>query len=108
MILRIFPVPSKLTLFVLNGGSGFVVYHSTLPNRMSPDLVLADLRTPRACLGLNIGEFDDFAPLLGFVGNHFRELGWRSRQFGSAEIDEFRLHLRIGQERIDFLVEHID
>src|SRR5260370_7478627 len=64
--------------------------------------------TPSALLGLDVGCPDDFAPLLGFVGEKLAELGWREGSRRAAQVGKARLDFGIGEGGGDLLVESID
>src|SRR4051794_18499604 len=55
--------------------------------------------------GFDVGRADNLAPLLGFCGNEFFELGGGGRKHGAAQNGKPRLCLGIGESRIDLLVE---
>jgi hypothetical protein len=51
---------------------------------------------------------DHLAPLVGFIGNQFPEIGRRARKRSAAEISEPRHHFGIGKSLIDRLIEPFD
>src|ERR1700686_5536162 len=57
---------------------------------------------------LGARELDHFDPLLGFVGDELAEIGRRACEGYPTKIGEARLHLRIGEGRIDLLVDPVD
>src|SRR5215471_19998193 len=59
-------------------------------------------------LWLDVGRPDHLAPLLGFVGNEFAEVGGRASKHTDAHVGEPPLQLGIGERRIHFLVELLD
>ena len=59
----------------------------------------------REAFRLDIGEFDDLGPFLGFGGDDFAEIGWRADNLRAAEVGEPRLDLGVGQGGVDRLVE---
>src|ERR1700694_3428865 len=68
-------------------------------------------RTAVACLPLphlDVGRPDHLGPLLGFLGDMFSEAGRRTGKYYGAEGGKARLQLRIGEARIDLLVELVD
>src|SRR5262249_55201350 len=57
---------------------------------------------------LDIGHLDQFAPLLGFVGDVLRELRRRTREHDDTQVGKPRLNLGIGEARVDLRVELVD
>src|SRR5262249_3070306 len=55
-----------------------------------------------------VGRADDFAPLLGFVGNELPKVGGRERKHVATEVGKPRLHLGLGKASVDLLVELAD
>jgi hypothetical protein len=54
---------------------------------------------------LDVCELDHLGPLLGFLNKKPSEFGRRHRQWHTPKIGEPRLQRRIGEARIDLLVE---
>src|SRR5262245_5303085 len=63
--------------------------------------------SPRS-LGLDVGGPDHLAPLSGFGGDEPAEVGGRAGKDRVAHIGDPRLHLGIGKNLIDDLIEHLD
>src|SRR5262245_65566257 len=61
-----------------------------------------------ASLRLDVRRPDHLAPLLGFVGDEFAEVGGRARQRRTTYIAKARLELGIGERGVDLLVEFAD
>jgi hypothetical protein len=61
-----------------------------------------------ALVRLDVGRPDHFASLVGFFRNEGPEIGRRAREDHTAQICKSRLHLWIGERRIDFLIEFVD
>jgi hypothetical protein len=59
-------------------------------------------------LKLDIRRPDHPAPLLGFVGDELAEFGRQARKHGAAQVGKPRLDFRIGESRVDLLVESVD
>jgi hypothetical protein len=59
-------------------------------------------------LGFDPGRPDHLAPFLSFVGDQLVEVGGRAWERGDAQLSEPRLHLSIGERRIDLLVELVN
>src|SRR5215510_13546540 len=59
-------------------------------------------------LRLDVGRPDYLGPLVGFGGDEFAEIGGRSRQRRTTQIDKARFHLGIGEAGVDLLVELVD
>src|SRR5215510_1291304 len=57
---------------------------------------------------LNVGSTNHLAPLLGFVGDELSKLGGGAGKNRAAQFGEPRLDRRIGESRVDLLIEHID
>src|SRR5262245_7779878 len=57
---------------------------------------------------LDAGELDHLAPLLRFVGYELSKVGRRAWKGGGAQLGKPRLHLGIGEGRIDLFVELVD
>src|SRR5262249_7540390 len=62
---------------------------------------------PRS-LRLDTCELHDLAPLLGFLGDERREVGRRAGNHGAAKIGNSLAHLRVGESRLDLVVEPVD
>src|SRR5215211_2660390 len=76
---------------------------------VSPNGTLWNIRSGIPSLvRLDPCELHHLAPFLGFVGNKLSELGRRARKHRSAQLGKPRPHIRIGEARIDFLVELVD
>src|SRR5262249_5333767 len=54
---------------------------------------------------LDAGELNHLAPLLRFVGYELSKVGRRAWKRGGAQVGKPRLHLGIGEGRIDLFVE---
>src|SRR5580704_11214639 len=65
-------------------------------------------RAERALLRLDIGRPDHLAPLLGFVGDELAEVGGRAGDYRAAQVGKPRFHRRVGEPRIDLLVQPVD
>ncbi len=61
----------------------------------------------RALLRLDVGRSDHPAPLLGFRGDEVPEVCGRARNRDAAQIGEPRLHLGIGEARVNLLVDFV-
>ena len=59
-------------------------------------------------LRLDAGELHHLAPLLGFLGDELAEVGGRAWKCGGIQPGKPHLHLRIGEDGIDPLVEFLD
>src|SRR5215813_2247638 len=59
-------------------------------------------------LGLDAGELDHLAPLLGIVLNEFSKFGRRSGKDSAPKVGETHSHGGIGKTRVDFLVKLLD
>ena len=57
---------------------------------------------------MSAGGLDHLGPLLGFVGDELAEVGGRAGKHRAAKVGEPRIHLGIGEGRVDFLVELVD
>src|SRR5215470_5703921 len=57
---------------------------------------------------LDIGDRNQFAPLLGFVGDVLRELRRRTREHDDTQVGKPRLNLGIGEARVDLRVDLVD
>src|SRR5262249_19320977 len=62
-------------------------------------------RSQLALLHLDVGRPDYLAPLLGIVGDEFAEVGGRARERLAPQVGKPRLHLGIGEARVDLRVE---
>jgi|307.fasta_scaffold21668_2 hypothetical protein len=62
-------------------------------------------RSQLALLHLDVGRPDHLAPLLGIVGDEFAEVGGRARERLAPQVGKPRLHLGIGEARVDLRVE---
>src|SRR5260370_16091625 len=60
--------------------------------------------TPSALFRLDVGCPDNFAPLLGFVGEKLAELGWCEGSRRAAQVGKARLDFGIGEGGGDLLV----
>src|SRR5262249_43186347 len=58
--------------------------------------------------GLRTRELHHLAPLLGFFGDEFSEVGRRARKHCAAQVDKASLDLRISKSGINFPVELVD
>src|SRR5262245_38957090 len=58
-----------------------------------------------ASFRLDAREFDHLAPFLRFVGDELAKVGGREREHVATQVGKPRLHLGIGEGRIDLLVE---
>src|SRR5215813_11287459 len=65
------------------------------------------VRAPRS-LRLDVGRPDHLAPLFGFLGNVFAEVGGRAWKHSATKVGKARLHLGIVESRVDLLVELVD
>src|SRR5215510_9575915 len=59
-------------------------------------------------LRLDRCKLDHLAPLLGFVRDELSEIGGRAGKRNAAQVRKPRLHSRVSESRVDFLVELID
>jgi hypothetical protein len=57
---------------------------------------------------LGAGELDHLAPLLGLISDELPEVGGRAGKRSAAHVGNPRVDLRVGETRVDFLVEHVD
>src|SRR5215216_2091796 len=57
---------------------------------------------------LGAGELDHLAPLLGLISDELPEVGGRARKRSAAHVGNPRVDLRVGEARIDLLVEPIN
>src|SRR6516162_4161373 len=57
---------------------------------------------------LDACELDHLAPLLGFVCDELAKVGGRACKHRRAEVSNARLHLGIGEARVDLLVELVN
>src|SRR5260370_37476521 len=60
--------------------------------------------TPSALFRLDVGCPDNFAPLLGFVGEKLAELGWGEGSRRAAQVANARLDFGIGEGGGDLLL----
>ena len=58
--------------------------------------------------GLNVPRTDYLGPLFSFCGDEFSEVNGRAGNRRGAQVEEVRLHRRIGKTRIDRPVELLD
>src|SRR5262249_54274579 len=58
-----------------------------------------------ALFRLDVGRPDHLAPLFGLVGDEFAEVGGRARERLAPQVGKPRLHLWIGEARVDLRVE---
>src|SRR5262249_57537756 len=81
----------------------------TISARRFAERVLRNIR-PQSCgsLRLDVGEPHHLAPLLGFLGDEFAEIGGRAHEHRTAEVGKARLQLGIDKARVDLLVELLD
>jgi hypothetical protein len=56
----------------------------------------------------DVGRPDHLGPLIGFVGDEFAEAGRRQRKHRATEVGDPRLQLRVGEARIDLVIEFVD
>src|SRR5207248_6160294 len=59
-------------------------------------------------LRLRARELHHLAPLLGFFGDKFSEIGGRARERSGAQVGKLRLHVWIGEGRVDLPVKLVD
>src|SRR5712672_919549 len=59
-------------------------------------------------LRLDTGKLDDFCPFLGVFGDELPKIGRGECKHRGAEVGKPRLHLGIGEPRIDLLIELLD
>src|SRR5262249_61121644 len=59
-------------------------------------------------LRLDVGRPDYLAPLLGFLCDELAEVGGRARKYLATEFGHPSLHRRLGERRVDFLVELVN
>ena len=57
---------------------------------------------------LDVVSPDHLAPLLGFVGDELSKISRRTRKHRTGEVSKPRLHLGVGEARIDLMVELLD
>src|SRR6516164_9835755 len=62
----------------------------------------------RRSLRLDVCRPDHLAPLLGFVGNEFAEIGRRHWNWNTTQVSEPRPNLGIGEGSVDLFVEFVD
>src|SRR5262249_62173321 len=63
---------------------------------------------PPGSLRLDAGKLDHLAPLLGFVGDEFPEFSGGHKCRLEAHVEEAHLHLRIGNDCVDLVVEPVN
>src|SRR5262245_54391870 len=63
---------------------------------------------PARSFRLDTRELDHLAPLLGVIGDELAEVGGRAWKCSGTQLGEPRLHLGIGESRVDLLVELLD
>ena len=56
----------------------------------------------------DIGRPDHLGPFFGFLNDELAEIVGRARHLDAAQIGDPRFHFRIGQGRVDLLVEDLD
>src|SRR5262245_23546688 len=54
------------------------------------------------------GELDHLGPFFGFVGDELSKVGGRADKWCFSEVSQPRLHLGIGEGRVDLLVELVN
>ena len=59
-------------------------------------------------LHFDVGSQDHLRPLLGLLGDELAEVGGRAWKHRCAHVGEPRLDLRVGESRVDLLVEFVD
>src|SRR5262245_1638623 len=62
----------------------------------------------RPSLRLRTGKIDDLAPFFRFFGHELPELGGRHWEHVGTQVAEPRFESRIGEGRVDLLVEQVD
>src|SRR5205085_2097229 len=67
------------------------------------ELALEDWAWVSASLRLDVGRPDYLAPLLGVFDDELAEVGRRERKHRAAQVGKPRLHLGVGEARINFL-----
>src|SRR5262249_11148169 len=83
------------------------------PSRATPILIRGTgvteyLAGARGSLCLDVEGPDHVAPLLCFAGDELAKVGWRVCEHVATQIRKPRLHLGIGQGRVDLRVELVD
>src|SRR5262245_5054587 len=61
-----------------------------------------------ASVRLDIGRPDHPRPLLGVIGDELGEVGGRARKHRATKVGKARLHLRIVESRVNFLIELVN
>src|SRR5882672_5239295 len=59
-------------------------------------------------LRLDTSELDHLAPLLGFGGDELAEIGGRTWEHRGAQVGKPRLHLGVGEGRVDLTIQLAD
>src|SRR5262249_15799074 len=76
-----------------------------------PHMTLSGHLSEQPCkgsVGLCAAEFDYLGPLLSFFSHKLSEIGRRARKQGCSQFRKPCLRRRIGEDRIDHLIELID
>src|SRR5262249_27670337 len=68
----------------------------------------AVLLEPPCSLHLDVARADEFAPLVGFLGDHLGEIRGRHRRRLDAQLGKPRLQLGIGEAGVDLVVQSHD
>src|SRR5258705_6597235 len=65
-------------------------------------------RRRSSSLWSDVGRSDHLAPLLDFLRDELSEIGGRAAEHRAVQVGKPRLHLGVGEARIDLLVELVD
>ena len=65
-------------------------------------------RRRSSSLRSDAGRSDHLAPLLDFLRDELSEIGGRAAEHRAVQVGKPRLHLGVGEGRIDFLIELLD
>src|SRR5262249_18151287 len=69
---------------------------------------VTEYRSEFGSLWLDARELHHLAPLLGFVGDEFAEVGGRACKHSAPEVDKPCPNLGVGEAGVDLLIELVD
>src|SRR5262249_18938518 len=95
--------PPKPTILDLS----YRPHHKRLPRQRFSATGRYGIRPARS-FRLDTRELDHLAPLLGVIGDELAEVGGSAWKCSGTQLGEPRLHLGIGESRVDLLVELVD